>query len=327
MATIYEVAALAGVSPATVSRVFNGTRVTPEREARVRKAAAKLQFTPSRAARSLRRRSSEVIALIIPDIENPFFTSLARSIEDTAADAALSVVLCNTDDDVVKEKQYLQIAIAENMAGVIIVPASKRTDLSPLTSRGTPVVSVDRSSHRAHVDTVLLDNEASARLATELLYSQQFRLVGCITGPRGIETAAQRSAGWRKVFRRHHPDLAASQYLRYANYRVDGGHEAIGSLMQMQQPPDAVVIANNLMSVGALQWLSSFRRGPAVGVVSIGALPFALMTPSGVTVIDLPTRTLGKVAASLLIDRISGDGSPVRTVIIPAPSELAAPNL
>src|SRR6478735_6672663 len=114
MPTIYEVAALAGVSPATVSRVFNGLNVSPEKSRLVREAAAELSFTPSRAARTLRRQHSEVIALLIPDIENPFFTSLARGVEDVAQEAGYSVVLCNTDEDPEKETKYLDIAISDN---------------------------------------------------------------------------------------------------------------------------------------------------------------------------------------------------------------------
>src|SRR5437899_7088561 len=103
MATIYEVAALAGVSPATVSRFFNGLPVSEEKAGRVRDAAAKLKFTPDKTARRLRNRSSELIALLIPDIENPFFTALARGVEDRAQASGFSVVLCNTDDDPDKE--------------------------------------------------------------------------------------------------------------------------------------------------------------------------------------------------------------------------------
>ena len=107
MATIYDVAARAGVSPATVSRVFNGRAVSEDRAERVRAAAESLSFTPNRTARTLRRQSSEVIALIIPDIENPFFTALARAVEDSAQSAVYSVVLCNTDDDPAKVAKYL----------------------------------------------------------------------------------------------------------------------------------------------------------------------------------------------------------------------------
>lgn len=318
MATIYEVASVAGVSPATVSRVFNGARVSPELEARVRAAAEELRFTPNRIARSLRRRGSEVIALVIPDIENPFFTSLARGVEDIASQAGLSVVLCNTDEDLDKEARYLRVVLAENVAGVILAPASKRTDITALSERGTPVVMVDRSHNGAAVDTVVVDNESGARRATELLYRHGYSLVACITGPQGVDTAIRRAAGWRRVFSARHPALRAAAYLRRANYRVDGGRTAIADLLSLPDPPDAVFVTNNLMSVGAIQWLIEAGLSPsAVGVMSFGALPFATQAPTGVFVVDIPNYALGETAAKLLIERISGATHPARMIVLP----------
>src|SRR3954451_2814237 len=141
-ATIYDVAALAGVSPATVSRVLNGSAVSAEKTARVRTAVSELDFRPSRTARTLRRRSSEVIALIIPDVEHTLFTALARGVEDRAVDAGYSVVLCNTDENPVKEDRHLDLGLAEQMAGVVFAPSSPQPDLTPLTPRGITVVLV-----------------------------------------------------------------------------------------------------------------------------------------------------------------------------------------
>src|SRR5258706_845340 len=128
MATIYEVEALAGVSPATVSRVLNGLAVSDDKTKRVRAAAAKLGFTPNKTARRLRKQSSEIIALLIPDIENPFFTALARGVEDRAQQAGFSVVLCNTDHDPGKELRYLQIVASEDMAGGVLGAGSSQGD-------------------------------------------------------------------------------------------------------------------------------------------------------------------------------------------------------
>lgn len=201
MSTIYEVAALAGVSPATVSRVFNGITVSPEKSELVRRAATELAFTPNRAARSLRTRSSEVIALVIPDIENPFFTAMARGVEDVAQEAGYSVVLCNTDENPDKEAKYLSIAVSENMAGVILAAANDQVDLTALLTRRRPVVAVDRGPHGFTIDAVLVDNIAGGRAATQALADRGFTRIACITGPRDVETAQQRADGWRDVAR------------------------------------------------------------------------------------------------------------------------------
>lgn len=315
-ATIYQVAALAGVSPATVSRVLNGVAVSPVYADKVREAADTLNFRPNRTARTLRRRSSEVIALIIPDIENPFFTALARGVEDQALDAGFSVVLCNTDEQTSKEARYLDVALSEHMAGVILAPASVSTDLDAILARKTPVVTVDRSS-RYDVDTVLMDNEDGGRRATATLYEQGFTRVACITGPRAVQTAEQRAAGWRELFtarsRRANPD----NYVRYTDYRVDGGRAAMADLLRMRHAPDAVFVANNLMSVGALQHLFEVGMSPpAVGLASLGELPFPTWETQGVNIVPWPARRLGVQAADLLLARIGGDHSPARTVVV-----------
>ncbi|GAB3124107.1 LacI family DNA-binding transcriptional regulator [Glaciibacter psychrotolerans] len=313
MSTIYEVAALAGVSPATVSRVFNGITVSPEKSELVRRAATELAFTPNRAARSLRTRSSEVIALVIPDIENPFFTAMARGVEDVAQEAGYSVVLCNTDENPDKEAKYLSIAVSENMAGVILAAANDQVDLTALLTRRRPVVAVDRGPHGFTIDAVLVDNIAGGRAATQALADRGFTRIACITGPRDVETAQQRADGWRDVAR---PDNGDDS-LRYANFRVDGGRAAMESLLAMDPPPDAVFVANNLMSVGALQVLVERGQTPGgIGLASLGDLPFSTVAPTDVTVIPLPARHLGMTAARLLLARIRGDDQPARSIVV-----------
>ena len=145
-ATIDDVAKAAGVSPATVSRVVNGTRdVSPDRAARVRAAVAELGYQPFGPARALRRQATDVWAVIVADIENPFFTSIVRGIEDGGREHGFRVMLCNSDEDLRKEADYVDVAIAERMAGVVIAVASTRASkLDPLLDAGIAVVAVDR---------------------------------------------------------------------------------------------------------------------------------------------------------------------------------------
>jgi LacI family transcriptional regulator len=321
MATIYEVAALAGVSPATVSRVFNGLTVSEEKQRAVRDAATKLAFTPNKTARRLRKQSSEIVALLIPDIENPFFTALARGVEDRAQQSGFSVVLCNTDDDPGKELRYLQIAASEQMAGVILSPASDEVDLGAIASLGRPVVAVDRTTPYP-VDAVKIDNRAAGIAATTALFEAGYRRIACIAGPAGIETTEDRFLGWRQVVNARKTELAEG-YLQHANFRVDGGHAAMQALLDLPTPPDAVVTTNNLMAVGALQAIVEAGIAPAAfGVAAVGELPFLFLTPSSVVQVRLPARHLGTTAASMLLERIAGDTQPPRTIVLRA--ELAA---
>lgn len=314
MATIYEVAARAGVSPATVSRVLNGTRVAPELAEKVRDAARELDFTPSRIARSLRRRHSELIALVIPDIENPYFTALARGVEDSARAAGFSVVLCNSDEDREREAEYLRIASVEHMAGVVLAPAGDTTDIRPLGGR--PVVAVDRRPHGPAIDTVTADNRAAGRAATEALRARGLTRIACITGPAGVDTADERAHGWRDAVRAAtgaDPDPAL---LRRADFRVAGGRDAFASLSAAA--PDGVVVGNNLMGAGVLAALTDDGSIHPAAVAVIGDLPLAALLPGGVILVPLPARELGARAAELLVARIRGDSSPARTVVLSA---------
>ncbi|MDO7881661.1 LacI family DNA-binding transcriptional regulator [Salinibacterium soli] len=318
MATIYEVAALAGVSPATVSRVLNGAAVSPEKVRLVREAAEQLQFTPNRTARRLRNQSSELIALLIPDVENPFFTALARGVEDKAQAAGFSVVLCNTDDDPAKETRYLDIANSEDMAGVILAPASEDGDIRHVTDRGRPVVAVDRNTGLT-IDSVMVDNRAAGVAATTALFDAGYERVACIAGPLGLEWTEERSLGWRQVVSKRGAGETIDRYLQHANYRVDGGRAAMAALLALDSPPDAVVTTNNLMGVGALQALSEAGiTPPDFGVAVVGDLPFSTLHPDAITQVHLPARHLGTTAATMLLERIAGDDQPARTVVLRA---------
>ena len=321
MATIYEVAALAGVSPATVSRYFNGNTVSPEKQQAVREAAAKLAFTPNKTARRLRKQSSEVVGLLIPDIENPFFTALARGVEDKASAAGFSVVLCNTDDDPGKELRYLQIAASEQMAGVILAPASDEADLGAIASLGRPVVAVDRTTPYP-VDAVKVDNRAAGIAATTALFDAGHRRIACIAGPVGIEATEDRFLGWRQVLTARKARIEDG-FLQHANFRADGGYAAMRRLLALPEPPDAVLTTNNLMGVGALQAIVEAGVDPArFGLAVVGELPFMFLTPPAVVQVRLPARHLGTTAAGMLLERLSGDAQPPRTIVLRA--ELAS---
>jgi LacI family transcriptional regulator len=315
-ATIYDVARRAGVSPATVSRVFNGVRVTEEKARLVRRAAVELDFTPSRPARALRRRNSEIIALIIPDIENPFFTSLARGVEDVAQAAGYSVVLCNSDEDQAKELRYLEIAASEQMSGVILAAAGDGHAARDLISKGRRVVAVDRAPAGLDVDAVMIDGRSGARIATEALRQRGFRRIACITGPPDAESARSRSEGWADVVGR---DESSMRLLRHTDFRVEGGDRALRELLALPDPPDALFAANNLTGLAALRLLREKRlTPPAFGLAVFGDLPFTVTAPAEIITVQSPSRHLGETAARLLLDRIGGDSQPPRTIMLRA---------
>lgn len=318
MVTIYDVAAKAGVSPATVSRVFNGIKVSPDRVEAVRRAAEELGFVPNRNARRLRTSSSEIIAMMIPDIENPFFTVMTRAVEDIARADGYSVMLCNTDEDPVREQEYLRVAVSDPVAGVIIAPSSSNTRLDLALARDVPVVCVDRHAHGNAVDTVVADNVHGATAGARLLHAAGYRRVACISGPENVETADGRYAGWAIAYREATGEEPPGELVVRTSYTITGGEEATRKLLALPEPPDAIFAANNKLASGVIRVLAEVGKlPPEIGVVSFGGLPLVLLAPAGVMVTHLPARELGVRAATMLLERIRGLQGPVREVVLP----------
>lgn len=318
-ATIHDVAAAARVSPATVSRVLNGhTSVDPLLARRVRDAAANLGYRPNAVARSLRRRVAAVWALVISDIQNPFFTSLVRGVEDVANQAGCSVVLCNSDEDLAKERRYLEVAVAERMGGVILSPASSsQSDISLLERASIPAVVIDRRLERQRTDTVLVDNFAGAAMAVEELLAQGCRRIACVTGPARVSSAAERLVGYREAL------LAAGlepqeDLERIADFKEAGGYRATLSLMASNDPPDGLFVANNLMTVAALRALADMGISVPgkVAVVGFDDLPWAGLACASLANIAQPTYDLGSTAATMLTERRRNPSCEPRTVVL-----------
>lgn len=319
MTTIYDVAKHAGVSPATVSRVLNGHRVDPALAQRVNQATAELGFRRNAVARNLRRSRTTLWAVIISDIGNPFFTSLVRGVEDAAQAAGYSVVLCNSDEDLKKEADYASVAVSEQMAGVIISPSSERSsDVDSLLEARIPVVTIDRSIRGVKIDSVRVDNAQGAAEATAHLLAGGYRRVACITGPRRATTASQRLKGYEHAHREAH--LAVDpQLVRHADFRQQGGYDAMSALLSLPVRPDAVFVANNLMTVGALACLTDHGIGipDGMGVVGFDDIPWAQLIRPTLSVVKQPTYEVGQTAGHLLIQRIAQPSRPPSTVILP----------
>lgn len=316
MVTIYDVAALAHVSASTVSRVFNGLKVSVDRAHAVRSAAAELGFVPNQAARALRTQRTDLITLIIADIENPFFTAMARGVEDAARVAGFSVMLCNTDEDPEKEATYLKIAALQHVSGVIIAPASEHLDVTEVTKGGRPLVTVDRPV-LADVDSVVVDNRARGYQSVERLVADGHRRIACVTGPEYNETAQHRAQGWSDAVRRLGLGYAPEDLLVYSNNKVDGGYQSVTDLLHRADPPDAIFVANNMMGIGALEAITEAGRSPrSIGLAVSGDLPLLMATPKDVHVISMPARQIGETATRILIERIGGDTQPSRTVVV-----------
>ncbi|MFE0023119.1 LacI family DNA-binding transcriptional regulator [Amycolatopsis sp. NPDC059021] len=315
MATITDVASRAGVSTATVSRALNGkSTVDPVLAARVQQAAAELGYHPNGLARNLRRQETAVLALIISDVENPFFTALARGVEDLAQTSGYSVVLCNADENADKERRYIDVALQERVAGVVLSPTGLATNVDRLRRQGTPVVAVDRPLAGIVGDQVLVDTRHAASEATGHLLGNGYRRVGCLTGPAGVRTADDRLAGYVDVVG------GPSAMFRRSEYRAEGARLAALELLDAPAPPDALLVANSTMTIGVLEALAErgLRPGRDIGIVSFDDAPWTTLIDPPLTVVAQPAYDVGRVAADLLLARIGDSTREPATVTLKA---------
>jgi LacI family transcriptional regulator len=318
--TIVDVARKAGVSISTVSRVLSGNgHVDPVLATKVTRAAKQLNYTPNRVARSLRLRKNRVWALVISDIRTgPFFADVVRGVEDGAHASGYSMFLCNADEDPSKEAGYLQLAVAENVAGVILEPSGAATDLEPLLNAGIHVVLVDRKLPGAQADTVVADNIAGARQAVEHLLENGYRRIACISGPLSTTTGFERLAGYRMALEQ--AGLPVDDSLnRVADFREEGGHRATDELLAEKARPDAVFITNNRMTAGALEAIeeAGLAIPDDIAVIGYDEISWAPLLRTSLTTVGQPAYDLGHESARLLLSRLDGYAGSPRTVVLP----------
>jgi LacI family transcriptional regulator len=315
--TMVDVATTAGVSLKTVSRVVNEEGgVRPETAARVRDAVAALGYRANDIARSLRRgQRSATVGLVIEDVRNPFYSSIARAVEEIARQHGHVVVIANSDEDPAAEREAVGTLLERQVTGLLIVPAGRdHSYLLEEIRRGTPVVFMDRPALRTQADQVLLDNVGGARLATEHLLAHGHRRIGVVGDPANVYTIAQRVKGFRQAMRSAGVAIDGS-LIRLGAHDVAQAETAARALLSMKRPPTAVFTTNNRASIGVLRVLRG--RETTVALVGFDDFELADMLRIPFTVIKHEPEEIGRTAAEMLFGRLAGDEHPPRRVVLP----------
>jgi LacI family transcriptional regulator len=307
MATIHDVARMAGVSIATVSRVLNGaTTVNRDAAERVRASVEALQYNPNHAARTLRANRAKIIGLLVTDIRNPFFTSLIRGVEDVTQREGYSLILCNSDENAQKERQYIEMLCSERVAGTIIVCTNERQHASQLLrARGIPVVAVDRRVDDSYVDNVLVDNVRGAREAVTHLIQNGYRRIGLLTGPQSTTTGRERLDGYKQALEAAGIAFDPS-LVRIGPFTAETARQMTEELLAVVPGIDALFAANNMLSLGMLESLHyhEIRVPDDIGVVGFDELPWAALSSIALTTVTQPAYELGSTAAARLFQRL-----------------------
>jgi LacI family transcriptional regulator len=312
-----DVAEAAGVSVKTVSRVVNEEpgvrRATAEV---VRRTIAQLGFRRNDLARALRHgRRSGLFGLVIEDVSNPFYSAIARGVEEVTRCRGILAIAASSDEDGERERDLVRLFCERRVDGLLIVPAGNDHGyMLPELRSGTCVVFSDRPPRKIDADVVLLDNVGGARTAVEHLLAQGHRRIGFVGDGPGIFTADERLRGYRDVLAR--AGLAADPSLiRLGAHDVAAAEVAVDELLSLPEPPTALFAGNNRITVGALRVLG--RDGYRLALVGFDDIELGEMLVVPVTVVAYDAAELGRRAAELLAQRLAGDDRPSQRVVIP----------
>jgi LacI family transcriptional regulator len=316
--TIKQVADRAGVSVATVSRALSGSAgVSEPLRSRILEAAKSLSYSPNRAARDLRVRSSRAVGVLIPDIENPFFTSAVCGIEDVLGKTDYSLLLANYNEDPDQETRRLEIFRAEGVCGLIF--AASRTP-SPLYAEmgnaGVPLVAVSRIP-RLRIDRVTVANRDGAYAATSHLLRLGHSRIAFVNGPLAFTTARDRQTGYEDALRDSEIPLDGDLVVHSA-FKQSAGYIAMGQLLELSNRPTAVFSASNLLTLGALEAIHERHLAipEDIAIVGFDEMPWATSLRPPLTTVAQPAFEVGRTAAELLLARVRDSSLPRRQVVL-----------
>ena len=320
VSNLNAVALKVGVSVSTVSRaITRPEKVKAETRDRVLAALEEMQYRPNRVARRLRQRGGRrnLLGIIIPDIQNPFFSDIVRGVEDVAYSHQFAVMLCNSNDDFAKEAFYLDVLRSESVDGIILPPINHPgSTVVKFAETGIPFVMVDRRlDHPAMKDLVETDNRHGAFEAVNHLATLGHRRIGLLLAQLHVSTSVDRKQGYEDALKLHGIPLDPS-LIRIGDYKQAAGLALTDELLSLEQPPTALFASNHQMSLGALQSIKrrKLKMPQDLALIGFGDAPWAEMIDPPLSVIRQPAYALGRAAAELLIKRLEEREAPAATV-------------
>ncbi|GFM31577.1 LacI family DNA-binding transcriptional regulator [Novosphingobium sp. PY1] len=310
---IKDVAKVAGVSPATVSRVLAGRTVDAEMSERVLAAVKSTGYRPNLAARRLRSQHTNTIGLVVADIRNPFFTAVSRAVESLAAARGLRVILCNTDEDPEKEAAYLELLHEERVSGVILAPTRQRVAAAGQPELDYPVVLIDRSTPDGEFDSVVLDNARMAEVLVEHVHAQGHRRVTGLFGASS-STGIERREGFRKAAER----LGLDADVVAVPHAPQAAAQAIADLLESNKRPDALIASNGVMLLNVLRALRDLGLEVPrdIALAGFDNNDWMEFVGGGISVIEQPVEEIGRTAMAMLLDRLDHPDAPARKVVL-----------
>ncbi|MCP4418377.1 MAG: LacI family transcriptional regulator [Chloroflexi bacterium] len=322
MPTIRDVAKKAGVAPITVSRVINNTSYVSEKTRKqVEAVIEELGYVPNMLGPSLRFKRTMTIALVITDITNPFWPTVARGVEDVAQANGYSTILCNTDESEEKQAQYLKMLLQRRIDGILLVPVSNDpAQVRRIQKQGIPVVVLDRHVPGVNVDIVRGDSEMGACELTKHLLSLGHRQISMLTGPRDVSTAVDRVNGFCRAYNEANIPYSNEQII-WGNFSKESGYELARKAFNSSTNPTALFTGNNFVAIGAYSYLTEAGLSVPddISMVTFDDIPGSFMSDRSFTYVRQPAHEMGQEATKLLLNRISGElDSDCKQITLPA---------
>jgi LacI family transcriptional regulator len=321
--TLKDLAARASVHPSTISRVANndpGLRIAPATRSRIEALLRETGYQPNGIARGLKLRQTNVLAVVIPDVTNPFFAALFRGVEDAAAPRGFNVLLCNTDGTPERQRSHLQSLEARRVDGVILASSFLRDPgVRDLRKQKVPYVLVNRFSDEGEDPFVGSDDLVGGRLATSHLLELGHRRIGHLAGRATVSTGVMRRRGYLAAHQLA-GRVADPQLIVEAGYSEEGGAVAARRLLALHDPPTALFAITDLAALGAVGAAVSLglRVPEDVAIVGYNDIPLASRVSPGLTTMHVPIHDFGAVAAGMLLEQIES-GAPSRRRVLFTP--------
>ena len=319
--TIVDVAKKAGVSFATVSRVINKSGyVSKEKADLINRTIAELNYHQNKLARSLNTKRTNLVALLIGDITNPYYPQLTLGVEETANKFDYRVILCNTNGDPVKEKRYINDLVGMQIDGLIFAQSRVEKEYySKLVKLNIPIVILDEQIPIPNCDRILFNHRKGALDITEYLIKSGYKRIAHITGPINLLTAQERINGYLDALKSH-SIKPIHQLIKNSEYTIESGKQAMEMILTLKDPPDAVFAANDLIAIGAMEAIKSkgLKIPTDIAVAGFDDITFARITEPKLTTVCQPINQMGGLAMRVLIDRLNNsyDSVEPRTITL-----------
>jgi LacI family transcriptional regulator len=326
MKSIHDVAELAGVSSTTVSRYINNSGyVGKKTRERIASAITELDYMPNTLARALHTKETHTIGLLLPDMVNVFWTSVARGAEDEAQKHGFNLILCNADSNIARVEEYITVLLQRQIDGLIYVPVDEPVEGSLgvfeiIQRKKTPAVILDFPLPGSGADTIVGDSRTGAYQLTELLISMGHRRIAIITGDKKYFTSIERLEGALSALQQANIEQDRD-LIRHSTFsHMDDSYQATKELLRLLNPPSAFFAGNNTVALGVIQAVrdAGYRIPEDFSLVCFDDIPQAAMIDPFLTVAAQPAYEMGVTASQFLIERIHGEGpEEPRMVVMP----------